>query len=82
MFLGYAHTNFWNTKTFDLVGKDYNLDLLELSTYISELGAINNFLNYQDPYSSNTDPIDFIPSQKEVIENLHGYKFIAMMQKK
>lgn len=82
MFLGYAHTNFWNTKTFDLVGKDYNLDLLELSTYISELGAINNFLNYQDPYSSNTDPIDCIPSQKEVIENLHGYKFIAMMQKK
>ena len=42
----------------------------------------NNFLNYQDPYSSNTDPIDCIPSQKEVIENLHGYKFIAMMQKK
>jgi 2-polyprenyl-3-methyl-5-hydroxy-6-metoxy-1,4-benzoquinol methylase len=81
MFLGYAHTNFWNIKTFDYVGKEYNLNLVEMSTYISELGAINNFLNYQDPYSGKTDTIDFLPSQDEVNEKLQGYKFIVIMQK-
>lgn len=82
MFLGYAHTNFWNTSTFNLIGEEFNLKMIQLRTYISELSAVNNFLQYQDPYSSTTTPLDFLPSQEEVIDGLHGYKFIAIMQKK
>jgi SAM-dependent methyltransferase len=82
MFLGYAHTNFWNNRTFDLIGKQYNLDLLQLKTYISELDAVNNYLQFQDPYVSKTITLDFLPSQEDIINNLHGYKFIAIMQKK
>lgn len=81
MFLGYAHTNFWNVDTFDLICKDYNLSSLQLKTYISELAVINNYLQYEDPYSSKTEILDFLPSQEEIIDNLYGYKFIAILQK-
>lgn len=81
MFLGYAHTNFWNVESFNLVCKEHNLDLLQLKTYISELSAVNNYLQYENPYTSMTDLLNFLPSQQEIIDNLYGYKFIAVLQK-
>lgn len=82
MFLGYAHTNFWNVESFNLVCKEHNLDLLQLKTYISELSAVSNYLQYENIYSGKTDDLKFLPTQQHIIDSMLGYKFIAVLQKK
>lgn len=81
MFLGYAHTNFWNTKSIELLEQKFNLKIRYQKTYISELGPVKNFLNFEDPYRGNSKDIEGFISADDVLDNMLGYKFITVLQK-
>jgi 2-polyprenyl-3-methyl-5-hydroxy-6-metoxy-1,4-benzoquinol methylase len=53
MFLGYAHLNFWNTGSIQLFLQNHRLKSLNLSNYISEVNPVNNYLNFEEPYTGN-----------------------------
>lgn len=81
MFLGYAHTNFWNKYSFKIICDNYGFQLKEISTYISELSVINNYLEYESPYSGTSELLSILPTEKIVLNELLGYKFITVLQK-
>jgi len=81
MFLGYAHTNFWNKDSFKIICDNYGFQLKEISTYISELNVINNYLEYESPYSGTSELLSILPNEKMVLDKLLGYKFITILQK-
>lgn len=77
VFDGLEHVNLYGVKTIDMLTQKCGLEIIGIQTVISEIGVINNYLNYEDPYLGNTDNRENIPNiidEKRVHENLQGYK--------
>lgn len=85
MFDGIEHVNVYNyaslEKLLDLAG----FELLGIQTVIAEIGVINNFMNYDNPYTGGTNNRQFIPkliTEEKVHETLQGYKFQFVIKPK
>ena len=82
MFDGLEHVNLYGVNTIKLLAGKCGLDILNIQTVIPEIGVINNYLNYEDPYLGNTDNKTNIPGlihEKELLEKLWGYKLQVVL---
>jgi 2-polyprenyl-3-methyl-5-hydroxy-6-metoxy-1,4-benzoquinol methylase len=85
MYDGLEHVNLYGVKQIEMLANKCNLEVLSLKTVISEIGVINNYLNYENPYLGNTTNKEFIPNiidEKTIHETLQGYKLQVILRKK
>lgn len=84
MFDGLEHVNLYGVETIKLLAQNCELKVLSLSTVISEIGVINNYLSYENPYFGSTTNKSFIPNlidEKTIHEKLMGYKLQVILGK-
>jgi 2-polyprenyl-3-methyl-5-hydroxy-6-metoxy-1,4-benzoquinol methylase/rubredoxin len=85
MYDGLEHVNLYGVKTIKMLAEKCNFEVLSLKTVISEIGVINNYLSYEDPYLGSTSNKTFIPNvidEKQIHETLQGYKLQVILGKK
>ena len=85
MYDGLEHVNLYGVETIKKLAQKCDLEVLSIKTVISEIGVINNYLNYEDPYLGNTKNKEFIPNlidEKQIHETLQGYKLQVVLGKK
>ncbi len=84
MFDGLEHVNLYGVETIKLLAKKCGLKVIAICTVISEIGVINNYLSYENPYFGSTTNKDFIPNlidEKTIHQNLMGYKLQVILGK-
>jgi len=60
-FGGHSHIQFFNVKTLSMLLEKAGFEIKEYDTVITELGTINNYLSFKDPYfAENADMLEFI----------------------
>ncbi len=82
MFDGLEHVNLYGVQTIQALANKCGLKVLSMQTVISEIGVINNHLNYENPYFGNTLNKEFIPNlidEKKLHEQLLGYKIQVVL---
>ncbi len=82
MFDGLEHVNLYGVNTIRLLADRCGLDILDIKTVIPEIGVINNYFSYQDPYLGNTDNKTDIPdliNENEMNQKLLGYKMQVVL---
>lgn len=82
MFDGLEHVNLYGVETIKLLADKCGLKVLNLKTVISEIGVLNNYLNYEHPYFGETTNKEFIPNlidEKTLHEKLLGYKLQVVL---
>lgn len=64
-FGGLSHINFFNKETLEMLLKKAGYRVLFYDTFITEIGAIANYLNFDDPYNGDTvgNPVKAITPQ-------------------
>lgn len=85
MFDGLEHVNLYGVNTIKMLAEKCGLNVLGLKTVIPEIGVINNYLNYEDPYLGNTTNKESIPNltdDKKIHEDLQGYKLQVILGRK
>jgi SAM-dependent methyltransferase len=81
-FAGDSHINFFTAATLSKLLEDQGFDLLELETLITELGAIHNYLSFEDPYfGAASAAIDCI-TPEFIHEHLMGSRLFAIARRK
>lgn len=84
MFDGVEHVNLYNPKTIKKVLRDSGFKILHLSTIISEMYVINNYLHYENPYFGSikkTANLSYMLNEKLIHKNLLGYKMQIVAKK-
>lgn len=84
MYDGLEHVNLYGVETIKLLAQKCGLEVLSLKTVISEIGVMNNYLNYEDPYLGSTKNKEFIPNlidEKKIHDTLQGYKLQVVLGK-
>ena len=82
MFDGLEHVNIYGVKTITKLAQKCGLEVLDIKSVISEIGVINNYLSYENPYLGNTTNKAFIPNlidEKTLHEKLLGYKLQVVL---
>jgi SAM-dependent methyltransferase len=82
MFDGLEHVNIYGEKQLSRLADRVGLKLAHFSTVISEIGVINNYLDYEDPYlggTTNTQSIFGMVDTASILEKNLGYKFQACL---
>lgn len=77
MFDGLEHVNLYGTATIETLAHSAGFEIIDLKTVISEIGVINNYLNYDDPYlgdTTNTGCIPHLLNEDELHKARLGYK--------
>lgn len=85
MYDGLEHVNLYGVQTIKKLAEKCGYKVLSLKTVISEIGVINNYLNYENPYLGNTTNKEFIPNlinENQIHETLQGYKLQIILGKK
>ena len=83
MFDGLEHVNLYGMESLAIVTESAGYKIVSFETVISEIGVINNYLEYYDPYlgfSKNRESISSLITEKEIHENKLGYKFQACLR--
>jgi len=84
MFDGIEHVNLYSYKAIEQLANECDLKILSCETVISEIGVMNNYLNYDDPYLGNTTNTSSLCSVLDE-ESLHkqrlGYKMQIVLGK-
>lgn len=82
MFDGLEHVNLYGVNTIKQLADKCGLKILDIRTVISEIGVINNYLNYEDPYLGSVDNKTNIPGlidETQLNERLMGYKLQVVL---
>jgi SAM-dependent methyltransferase len=82
MYDGLEHVNLYGVETIKMLAGKCGLEVLSIKTVISEIGVINNYLNYEDPYLGSTTNKEFIPNlidEQEIHVSLQGYKLQVIL---
>ena len=82
MFDGLEHVNLYNRSTIEKIADSCGLEVLSMSSVISEIGVINNYLSYEDPYfggSTNTREVPGLINEEEMHKTLQGYKLQVVL---
>ncbi len=82
MYDGLEHVNLYGVETIKKLANKCGLEVLSIQTVISEIGVINNYLNYDEPYLGSTLNRTYIPNlvNEEVLHaNLQGYKIQVVL---
>jgi len=81
---GIEHVNIYGHKSLSLLCKNTKFKLLDYETIISEIGIINNYLEFKNPYLGDTENIKEIfkvMSERVMHKKKMGYKFQACFKK-
>ena len=81
---GIEHVNIYGLKSLSQLCKKSNYQLIQYETIISEIGIINNYLNFKNPYLGDTKNVkNFfkVIDEKFMHINKMGYKFQACLKK-
>jgi len=77
-FAGEAHVNLFNAATLARLFAKVEFELIECETVLTQLGAINNYLNYEDPQFGEGGPVlDFL-TPEYIHERMLGYALLAL----
>ena len=82
MFDGLEHVNLYGVNSLKLLVENCKLNILDIKSVIPELGVLNNYLNYEDPYTSagdNFKSVFTLVSDEEVLQSLLGYKLQVVL---
>jgi hypothetical protein len=82
MFDGLEHVNLYGVNTIKILAEKCGLEVLSLKTVISEIGVLNNYLNYEHPYFGSTTNKKFILNlidEETLHKNLMGYKLQVIL---
>ena len=82
MFDGIEHTNLFSLKSINLIAKQHSFKVNRISTVISEIPIINNYLNFEDPYFGKNKDKKILNtiSEKTLHNKLLGYKFLVILE--
>ncbi|MBU2430945.1 MAG: class I SAM-dependent methyltransferase, partial [Proteobacteria bacterium] len=76
------HVNLYGVNTIKQLADKCGLKILDIQTVISEIGVINNYLNYEDPYLGSINNKINIPGlidEAQLNERLMGYKLQVVL---
>lgn len=85
MFDGLEHVNLYGAETIRKLADKCHLEVVGMKTVISEIGVLNNYLNYEDPYLGNTTNKQYIPNiidEAKLHKELLGYKLQVILKRK
>ncbi len=77
-FAGDSHVNFFTAPTLTALLEGEGFELLELETFITELGTINNYLAFQDPYFGGAATQLEVLTPEAIHANLLGSRLFAL----
>ena len=77
-FGGHSHLNHFHPKSLTTLLTNARYDLVELETVITELGAINNYLDFEDPYLGEAASIAPELTPRLIHERLWGSRLLAL----
>lgn len=85
MFDGLEHVNLFGIESLEIICDRAGYEIVNYETVIAELGVINNYLEYENPYlGSSTNSKDLFGAIDEAWIHRHkaGYKFQACLRVK
>lgn len=77
MFDGLEHVNLYSFKSIETLAAKCHLKIINMETVISEVGVMNNYLNYESPYfgtTSNTSSLLSLVDEEKLHQHKLGYK--------
>ncbi|MDR1487974.1 MAG: class I SAM-dependent methyltransferase [Deltaproteobacteria bacterium] len=77
-FGGHSHLNHFNLKSITSLLNSLHYEIVELETVITELGTINNHLNFQDPYLGDAPPFFSVLTPEFIHDNLLGSRLMIL----
>jgi SAM-dependent methyltransferase len=83
MFDGLEHVNLYGLESLNILAKRAGYKIESYETVISEIGVINNFLEYHDPYLgpiNNKSIMANLVSENQIHQEKLGYKFQACLK--
>ncbi len=80
-FGGHSHLNHFNQASLDELFERTGLVSVEMETVITELGAINNHLSFEDPYKGAAGPIIPDLTPEFIHRNMWGSRLLALAQR-
>lgn len=83
MYDGIEHVNLYGVETIKNIAQQCGLDIVSIQTVISEIGVINNYLNYDDPYlgeTQNQSSVLNLVDENVIHDNLLGYKLQVVLK--
>jgi 2-polyprenyl-3-methyl-5-hydroxy-6-metoxy-1,4-benzoquinol methylase len=77
-FGGHSHLNHFNTGSLRRILEAHRFEIVDMETVITELGTINNFLSFEDPYLGESGP--FLPflTPELIHGNLWGSRLLVL----
>lgn len=85
MFDGLEHVNLFGQKSLSRICAAADFELCDYRTVIAEIGVVNNYLEYDDPYlgfALNKTSIMGLIDEQAICEKNLGYKFQACLKMK
>ncbi|MDR1039437.1 MAG: class I SAM-dependent methyltransferase [Deltaproteobacteria bacterium] len=81
-FGGHSHLNHFNAGSLTRLLESLDYEILEMETLLTELGAINNHLDFQDPYRGEAAP--FVPelTPELIHDRLWGSRLFVLARRK
>jgi SAM-dependent methyltransferase len=82
VFLGRAHYTLFSVEGLRAFLEEFGLNVYFYETYIAELGVIRNYLQYEDPYGMDNQPVLLdVLTPEYILRNDLGYKILMAAQK-
>jgi SAM-dependent methyltransferase len=77
-FGGHSHLNHFNVKSLTALLAKHRYELAEMETVITELGAINNHLGFEDPYLGEAPPLAEELTPEIIHQRLWGSRLLIL----
>jgi 2-polyprenyl-3-methyl-5-hydroxy-6-metoxy-1,4-benzoquinol methylase len=81
-FGGHSHLNHFNVTSLKYLLETNGFEILETETLLTELGTINNYLDYQDPYLGDAKPFFDSLTPEIIHDRLWGSRLLVLSKKK
>lgn len=77
-FAGYSHVNFFEAPTLARMQEENGFAVEELETVITELGTINNYLSFADPYLDASAAVLPLLTPAYIHDNMLGSRLLSL----
>ena len=80
-FGGHSHVSFYSSNTLGRLLGESGFVVLEQETLITELGTINNYLSFEEPYLGRADTVLDVVTPEYIHDRLMGSKLLMLATK-
>jgi hypothetical protein len=81
-FGGHSHLNHFTAPSLTTLLESLGFEILEMETLLTELGAINNHLSFQDPYLGEAPPVSPDLSPELIHDRLWGSRLLVLARRR